>query len=40
MGLSNIGGGKFLQRYRCKKCGKVKEIVKWKQQIIWKKEKQ
>lgn len=28
MGLSNIGKGKFLQRYKCKICGKIKEVVK------------
>lgn len=25
MGPGNIGGGKFSQKYRCKKCGKIKE---------------
>jgi hypothetical protein len=28
MGASNIGDGKFLQRYKCAKCEKVKEVVK------------
>jgi transposase-like protein len=28
MGLRNAGGGKFSQRYVCKKCGKRKEVVK------------
>jgi len=28
MGLSNIGEGKFLQRYKCKKCYKTKEVIK------------
>lgn len=23
MGLSNVGKGKFLQRYKCKKCNKI-----------------
>jgi len=27
-GLSNIGSGKFLQRYKCEKCGKIKEVIK------------
>ena len=27
MGLRNIGGGKFSQRYVCKKCKKMKEII-------------
>ena len=28
MGLSNIGGGKFAQKYKCKKCGKIKKFIK------------
>lgn len=28
MGLSNIGNGKFMQKYKCKKCGKVKKVIK------------
>lgn len=28
MGLGNIGRGKFSQKYKCKKCGKIKEVVK------------
>lgn len=28
MGLSNIGRGKFLQRYKCRKCHKIKEVIK------------
>lgn len=27
MGLSNVGGGKFRQKYKCKICWKIKEIV-------------
>ena len=28
MGLSNISRGKFRQRYKCKRCHKMKEVVK------------
>jgi len=28
MGFRNIGRGKFAQRYVCKKCKKMKEVVK------------
>jgi len=28
MGLSNIGGGRFRQKYKCKMCNKIKEIIK------------
>jgi len=28
MGCNNIGNGKFKQKYICKKCKKIKEIVK------------
>jgi len=28
MGLSNAGGGKFIQKYKCKKCNKIKEVIK------------
>ena len=28
-GLENLHNGKFMQRYVCKKCRKIKEVVKW-----------
>ncbi len=28
MGWRNVGYGKFSQKYKCKKCGKIKEVVK------------
>jgi len=28
MGPRNVGKGKFAQRYKCKKCGKIKDVVK------------
>jgi len=28
MGLINIGGGKFRQKYKCSQCGKIKDIIK------------
>jgi hypothetical protein len=28
MGLSNVGNGKFIQKYKCGKCGKLKEVAK------------
>lgn len=28
MGYENVGRGKFLQRYICKKCNKIKKIIK------------
>jgi len=27
-GPSNVGGGKFEQRYKCEKCGKIKYVRK------------
>jgi len=27
-GCDNIGGGKFLQRYVCKRCRKIKKVIK------------
>ena len=27
MGYRNIGGGKFAQKYVCRKCKKMKEVV-------------
>ncbi|MBD3203025.1 hypothetical protein GF327_01915 [Candidatus Woesearchaeota archaeon] len=27
MGPSNYGGGKFMQRYKCRKCGKIKKVI-------------
>jgi hypothetical protein len=28
MGFSNVGGGKFMQRYKCRICGKIKEVIR------------
>lgn len=28
MGLRNIGRGKFAQKYSCRKCGKMKEVIR------------
>lgn len=28
MGFINIGKGKFAQKYKCKRCHKMKEVVK------------
>ncbi|MCX6749387.1 MAG: hypothetical protein NTW17_01420 [Candidatus Pacearchaeota archaeon] len=28
MGLSNVGEARFRQRYKCRKCNKIKEIVR------------
>jgi hypothetical protein len=28
MGLSNVGGGRFIQKYKCRRCGKIKEVKK------------
>ena len=28
MGNNNIGNGKFLQRYKCINCNKIKKVVK------------
>ncbi|MEK6897229.1 MAG: hypothetical protein AABW93_01720 [Nanoarchaeota archaeon] len=28
MGLSNVRGGKFRQNYKCRKCSKMKEVIK------------
>jgi len=28
MGPSNYGEGKFSQKYICKRCGKIKEVIK------------
>lgn len=28
MGPQNYGEGKFMQKYKCEKCGKIKKIIK------------
>ncbi len=28
MGLNNLGNSKFSQKYKCKNCGKIKEVIK------------
>ncbi len=28
MGPSNYGGGKFMQRYKCARCGKIKKVIR------------
>jgi len=28
MGLGNVGEGKFRQRYKCRRCNKMKEVMK------------
>jgi len=27
MGPQNWGGGKFMQRYKCERCGKIKKVM-------------
>ena len=28
LGANNLGDGKFRQRYKCERCGKIEEVVR------------